>query len=575
MSYNDDTPINWEELREKQRVFLSDQKRHERKSPPKRIDRRALLSISSDSPPKRIDRRALLSISDSNSIERIARVSISDEKYDINPIMIPKNYISFGLKIRDTNINRISGPVSMYYLKPDPKIFELYKNQINFPLILAFGDIHQGYDNVCENCELDCVNIYDKKFLQDIDKLALTYPIDFFTESSEYFIESELSGQGILFDKFLAETVLPCHKANMRKRDVGSYLKNCPTKNIRWHYTDSRHFYHKFEGFLISSNITYLSNIISDFKNKKEISPKINIDNIDFVDLSDNFTYEFLNKFVSLIKINSDIDYITDQLALKFGELYIDTINSIKKDSSLYKELSSEGLDSDVLHIYKLKIFNSIVHSLKSDVYKKAVENIVNFVNRNEKYIVYFEDLIKLMSGKISKKYYPNIRLYNPLDESRWEERWDNTNRKLYYADLTNESTTWERPVKKYAGPVYSSIISELENTIYTITANLLKLFLTSTSAVLLDIYFITRLFKNPVGNLNSSLSLCYFGDNHITNVVRILKDIFNYEEVFAKGSNLRCINIDKDLNVFEDLKEHELLRGYESKKDIYLKTVI
>ena len=157
-------------------------------------------------------------------------------------------------------IKRISGPVSMYYLKPNPDVFSMYRGEINFPLLLAFGDVHRDYSNLCVKCfDRDdgdlCLKIYDHEFLKMIDRVAKHHPVDFYTESSSYFnvTSSQLIGQGVLFDNFLVNTVLPCHDAELRKKDMKAYKdKGCPTENIRWHYSDARFFYDKFEGFLIN-----------------------------------------------------------------------------------------------------------------------------------------------------------------------------------------------------------------------------------------------------------------------------------------------------------------------------------
>ncbi len=80
-----------------------------------------------------------------------------------------------------TNISRISGPVSFYYLKPKD-------SSGNLPLILLFGDVHFSYDNMCTDCTCEdekncCHAIYDDNFLKKLEKLARpNRPIDFYVE---------------------------------------------------------------------------------------------------------------------------------------------------------------------------------------------------------------------------------------------------------------------------------------------------------------------------------------------------------------------------------------------------------
>ena len=92
-----------------------------------------------------------------------------------------------GLHLTDKTIHRISGPISMYYLKPkSTKAFK--EDRENLPLVLLWGDSHRDDEGMCEDCSCSdgacCYPIYDKGFLKELDKLASNYPVDFYTESS-------------------------------------------------------------------------------------------------------------------------------------------------------------------------------------------------------------------------------------------------------------------------------------------------------------------------------------------------------------------------------------------------------
>ena len=80
-----------------------------------------------------------------------------------------------GLILKDKIINRISGPVSMYYLTPSLRELHNYKEEnIDLPLIILFGDHHYSRENMCPNCDCDekscCYEIYHTDFLKELDK---------------------------------------------------------------------------------------------------------------------------------------------------------------------------------------------------------------------------------------------------------------------------------------------------------------------------------------------------------------------------------------------------------------------
>ena len=470
----------------------------------------------------------------------------------------------------NTLINRISGPISMYYLKPDPSVFVKYNKTINFPIILGFGDYHFSYQNLCKNCnKKDCVNIYDKNFLKKIDKLASEYPIDFFTESSDSSTEI-LEGQGILFDYFLRKVVCPCHKTELKEKNIKKYLKSCPTKNIRWHYTDTRFFYNKLEGFIFTPQLDYLNKVMFDIKNGRPIEPNyfgkvvrgssyeeiFHITQSYFEDiknktnnaktlleLGQNFTYELLSKLFDLLKKTPGIEYIIKQLSKFFVKSYFTYINTVKRNSALYKQLHSQNED------FNNDVSNGLINALSQDYgFINSIKSLFNFASPYGEYpenILYIEDIINMMNFKGD---YSSIRLYNSVD--------------------------------KIPGIHHSTMIEGWKKILYYTSSDILNNILLHIGSVILDIYFVSRMLKQPLNNLNSSLSLCYFGNAHLTNSVYILTKVFNYKVIYSndnmnyfsdKDNVKRCIEIEQFIDIPSDLKEHELLSNYQSKKPIYL----
>lgn len=94
------------------------------------------------------------------------------------------------------------------------------------------------------NAAEPCIKIEDPVFLQAMDAVAETMPIDFFTESSPLLRRYQTQPEkGTLFYDFLKQTVSFCHDVSTRAM--------CPTKHIRWHDADVRYMdqYAEFHGF--------------------------------------------------------------------------------------------------------------------------------------------------------------------------------------------------------------------------------------------------------------------------------------------------------------------------------------
>jgi hypothetical protein len=141
--------------------------------------------------------------------------------------------IENGIHLKNVVIKKISGPVSMYYLIPNKDIEHTFYK----PPILLFGDVHRSYENMCEPCHVEdgCYAINQEEFFKKIDECAtFEIPIEFYTEAyldRENNFDRFIQGfeGGILSD--IISMGSDCFKQNMEK---------CPTKNIRWHYSDPR-----------------------------------------------------------------------------------------------------------------------------------------------------------------------------------------------------------------------------------------------------------------------------------------------------------------------------------------------
>jgi len=158
--------------------------------------------------------------------------------------------------INNKKIDRISGPVSFSLLKPKMFIFdELKKEGVRLPIFMLFGDVHFSDKHQCNNCTcVDssscCLPIYSDEFLRIIDSIATPEnPVDFGIEGFYAGKQKEnLKNENTLkyfrtlnkdIMQKLRENNAACYVRELRGTKL--YEKYCPTKNIRWQYTDPRH----------------------------------------------------------------------------------------------------------------------------------------------------------------------------------------------------------------------------------------------------------------------------------------------------------------------------------------------
>lgn len=140
------------------------------------------------------------------------------------------------LRLGGLDIKVLSGPVSMYYLRPIT---------LGMPLVLLFGDAHREKKNLKRDCDEEdgCYLIYSNSFLLGLDALAKRYPVDFFLEYGD---ESLAHGRkDILFGE-LRYKVDGCTDTRLRKESY-EYEDKCPTRSIRFHKSDPRRFYQYIE----------------------------------------------------------------------------------------------------------------------------------------------------------------------------------------------------------------------------------------------------------------------------------------------------------------------------------------
>lgn len=461
-----------------------------------------------------------------------------------------------GLHLATKVVHRISGPVSMTYLKPNmtppdkKNAYHPYHTLIPdpsaLPLILLWGDAHADDTGMCSKCDCDsnqscCYTIYDKAFLKELDLLATDYPVDFYTESSVDFPRSSAGNKNILFERFFHETVKDCHDRPLRSKKA--YETTCPTKNIRWHYSDVRFTSHTIEHYIFYEftqkvNRLKISKLINDMHDIKDQST-----------LLESFIGAILHIHEGLFNIDlspNDKEYILQKEGKKLLlKCYLALFQS-KDEKHTIRDIFTEYVDC----ISKQPV---------SIVYKQIQKtNAISITN---------DQLITvLVRAFLLNESYNLSNMLEIIDELNTVE----------YNFLKNVITDMEMIDTIRVNGDYAPIFKELKlNHMFKI----LKLFhkiavlFTAIATLFVDIYAIFRMFKSPKDNSTPYLSMGYFGDAHTTNMISILNNLgytisFSFrmgKASFGKGRSMfgrsntdlfRCIGIDQPILLKQDLEE-------------------
>jgi hypothetical protein len=395
--------------------------------------------------------------------------------------------------INNRKIDRISGPVSFALLKPKKFIFdELKKEGVHLPIFMLFGDVHFSDKYQCNNCTCDggscCMPIYSNEFLRLIDSISTPEnPVDFGIEGFYAGVNKQNLRHEVNLNLFktknndimekLREQNIICY--DREQRGTKLYEKYCPTKNMRWQYTDPRHARgtkYNLENLIVSLEDPEYNKLSSLFigkvPSKNEIQKVINELKNNHKDM---FYKAIMLKYYMVTSPEKAIDYFFS-IATPQNSLVIKQFNKLSKS---FKDLP----------FWKKSLSDYFLHALKEgekDDYGK---------NPSKEYI----DLIK----NIRKEFYELI----------------------IHDDIDTLSIRLTDTLFRNALTISAKGASITENTVF------------------MDLYYIFRTFKIPRGDRNPYLSIIFGGDFHRRNITFFLANIIKYydivEEVKAKGNLL------------------------------------
>lgn len=437
-----------------------------------------------------------------------------------------------GIRIGNTYINTLSGPISLYYLKPSDQVLasELHL----FPMIMLFGDEHRSMKNTCECAKkvpseyeqsehTNCYTISDVKLLQLIDTVASKYPIDFYIETeilgSGGCRESEQRG---FLNYFTSGEFVSSYHQILR----GTEYDKCPTKHIRWHAIDSRY---------MSSLHTHDDPFIIDIKSKLKLS----------------------EKYMNNEYIEAQISEIINRLRLIFEDLFTKDFTSIKYDIEyLFKYISLtrfETIENFILFLYDALL--DTTDKTKIDIYK-LTDKIFEIMTIDNSLI--YKQIAKQTYEPFKQKSYWQ-KLFNDDLKNNHTSLWNFISMYNNNTDcIKNNMLKIIYDIKKCAEQNYNFETID-RNDFFSVFA-LVEVLDCYRGIFFLEMYTITRMLKQPDGGKRSFLSFGYFGDYHVRTIMNLLVSTGKYS-IVASGENdvtnkttSRCINFDVSINLDEEL---------------------
>ena len=413
-------------------------------------------------------------------------------------------------------IASLSGPVSFYYLRPIQTVYE-EGNGKYFPLIVLFGDVHRSLEKICKPCskwstKKKCYELSDPHFLIKLDTLSTPdHPVDFYTETV-------LSGtgegfKGGMMKDLTSGEMISCYHHRLR----GTDYDKCPTKNIRWHASETRTIWNYWYDY---NDDDFMNELYDDPSNVSKMEEKTWIE----------------QEFSMILNYFSEL---TTDLPKANKKIYIERINDILRDG-FFKNI---------------KKLQTLLSTLAEDVKGDKFNYEINFEKFANAFFRLFTKDNSLIYKQIAKQSYPPFRSF---------QTWiDFYKRSLSYVRgmFINQLYYLEKKRLRETIGKLSEALSNEDFQFNDTEIRDLKAFV-DISIPLLDIYTIARIWKQPMGGIRSSLSFCYFGDDHVTNIVRLLLTTNMYELVYKKPRTeltdvSRCKTFDETLNLSEEVRVH------------------
>ena len=460
---------------------------------------------------------------------------------------------SVGLQLKTRTIHRISGPVSVHYLKPSGP----------YPLILLFGDVHRSEEGMCDKCTCTsnsqgsqgsqcCSLLHDAAFLQGLDEIASEYPVDFFTETDKTHPLISEPDDGPL-DIFINRTH-SCY--DVLKRSAPNYSQ-CPTSSIRWHYNDIRMMTNKVEPYLISAYKRSLDRFLRGLPENGCDSWELKNYLMEMADEYEGALEEFAE---NLSPKNSKKRNIYQALGEKTIRQLLDEIVDISTTATSANNSTANSVTAKLLTI----LFSAMEsqRGTRGSGFFKELDGLPQPLQDTSIWL----ELITL-SLQSNTFYQEAIKRLTALHSRPDEDRVSVVQDLLYYLIRTGSDD--EMLPDDYdimtEDPYRATMIS------YTKVVSILLL---TIEGILLDVYTIARMLKRPVGGAPSALSVGYMGNAHVVSIIKMLAHpVFGYQVAYETHQG-RCQTIRNRIPLYTDLQEHIRNRYRSENVNLYRTTL-
>ncbi len=413
--------------------------------------------------------------------------------------------------IGNKQISSLSGPVRVSVLKPNTDLKKQFEDEGGrLPYIILFGDEHFSKEDSCNNCSCGnvcCYSIDDPEFLKLIDGVASkNFPIDLFVEQiyeprlgnpDIYDVSESLKRfdrEGYL-SKFIHDYRICYSKKDRRTK---RYREECPTRDIRWHFIDTRtvEYGDSGEAKLYKGMIQFYSLLYFYFdKNKPENE-----------DESYKESMEVFQKYKEELIMVFDIIVNGPDFLNKY----------LDGDFLLTKQIRKQVLDElKNIDFWKVVLFERINIAFTDYMDTQRTNFTV-------------EDYINVM------RFYKNVLFLIANNDISKDEFL--IKRKELLESINNYNIFEENP------------------------SNLLTMISLTTSTAMMDAYTIARILKKPADGIPAFASFLYAGNLHIKNVKDILIKYFMYTEIGeSHTASHRCQNVkDIDFNLLKAKQDYK-----------------
>lgn len=348
------------------------------------------------------------------------------------------------------------------------------KENLNIPFIILFGDAHNSTKGMCECKDDKCYRVYETKFLQILDSVS-TYdkPVDFNIECwpPENLREYIKDETNILKYKKLAEKNM--YPINMLRENIFiCYIKELRESDLWKKYSPTKLMRYHYDDVRQAENSKYnLEYRMNSIEQNLKIDEKIQP-----LSLSNLYFYKNLNPLY--------IENIITRTKRLYGDQYFVILK--------FKYLLTFNLEEAIEYFFKIA---TPENSLIMKQYSKLPENLKDENMWKDIFLKYFKYIF-------SKDTFEKLDLLN-------------TTRKQFYEVLLRDDID---EIKSFHLSEEREILQYSMNSYQT--------------SMYLDLYYLLRTLK---GDNMTSMSIGYFGYDHVTNLKYLLTAIMNFYDTIGE----------------------------------------